>query len=115
MKIGSLISGDTVLVARVHIATGPFERMRGLLGRDGLPPGEGMLLSPCRAVHTWFMRFPIDVVFLDSEWSVTKVCRDVRPFRMAAGGWRARHAVEVHSGWLTPDSVLPGTPTKLGV
>jgi uncharacterized membrane protein (UPF0127 family) len=82
--------------------------MRGLLGRDSLSNGEAMLLSPCNSVHTWFMRFQIDVIFFDAGWTVLHVCRNVRPFRMAVGGLRARHTVEVQSGWLPPDAVVPG-------
>lgn len=113
MKVGRLIAGDAVLVPRVLMATGMLDRMRGLLGRDGLPEGEGMLLSPCRGVHTWFMRFSIDVVFLDSEWNVVRVCRGVGPFRMAGGGLRARQALEVQSGWLPHDAVVPGVRVRL--
>jgi uncharacterized membrane protein (UPF0127 family) len=108
MRIGRLIAGDAVLIPRVLMATGMFDRMRGLLGRDRLPEGEGMLLSPCHAVHTWFMRFPIDAVFLDGEWTVLLVCRGVRPFRMVGAGWRARHTLEVQSGWLPQNALVPG-------
>ena len=58
--------------------------MKGLLGRRSLLPGEGLLLKPAGSVHTWFMRFPIDVVFLDRELRVLAVRSDLRPWRMAA-------------------------------
>ena len=113
MRTGRLIVGDTVAIPRVWMATGLFARMRGLLGREGLPAGEGLLLSPCHSVHTWFMRFSIDVVFLDGEWTVLRVCRGVRPFRMAGGGWRARRTLEVQSGWLSPDVIAPGVRVEV--
>jgi uncharacterized protein len=65
--------------------------MRGLLGRDGLESGEGLLLKPCGSVHTFFMRFPIDVVFLDRELAVVAVSAEVAPWRTA----RARGAKAV--------------------
>lgn len=109
MRTVRLVAGDVVLIPRLHVCTGVFDRMRGLLGRRGLAAGEGMLLSPCRAIHTWFMRFTIDVFFLDASWTVVEVRRGVRPFRMAGAGLRARHAVEVESGWVPGGVLTPRT------
>jgi uncharacterized membrane protein (UPF0127 family) len=87
--------------------------MRGLLGRKGLDAGEAMLLSPCHAVHTWFMRFAIDVVFLDSDWTVVRLRSGIRPFGAASGGWRSRYAVEAAAGCLSPAVFRPGAPMRL--
>jgi uncharacterized membrane protein (UPF0127 family) len=75
-------NGD-VVCDRCVVADSPVSRMRGLLGRSELRPGEGLLLRPASAIHTWFMRFPIDAVFLDRDWRVVGISDDVRP-------WRAR-------------------------
>lgn len=109
MKTCRLIAGDSVVIPRLVLATGIVERTRGLLGRACMDPGEGMLLSPCNAVHTLFMRFTIDVVFLDSDLAIIRVCRGVRPFSMAFGGRRTRHAVEATSGWLPAEILAQGT------
>jgi len=58
--------------------------MRGLLGRRSLPAGEGILLKPARSVHTFFMRFPIDVVFVDSQLAVVGIAAALPPWRTAA-------------------------------
>lgn len=87
--------------------------MRGLLGRAGLPSGEGLLLSPCNSIHTWFMRFPIDVIFADAHWRVVAVRTGVGAFRVAVGGLQARHAVEVQSGWADLDGVQAGRQLAL--
>ncbi len=71
--------------------------MRGLLGRRDLPRGEGILLRPAASVHTWFMRFPIDVVFLDRELRVLKVVPGLGPWRMASGRG-ARAVLELAAG-----------------
>ena len=63
--------------------------MRGLLGRDGLEPGTGMLIDAAPSVHMFFMRFPIDVVFLDRDRTVVGVMHRLAPWRVAG----ARHAV----------------------
>lgn len=59
------------------------ERMRGLLGRTGLSAGEGMLITKTSSIHTYFMAFPIDAVFLDKELRVRRIASDLRPWRMA--------------------------------
>lgn len=86
-----------VVCERCEVADGAFTRMRGLLGRQGLPSGHGLLIKPTWSVHTWFMRFPIDVVFLDRELRVLEVRTHLRPWRTAAR-FRARSALELAAG-----------------
>jgi len=76
-------SDGTIVCEQCTIADNPLTRMKGLLGRDGLEPGEGLLLRPASAVHTYFMRFPIDVVFLDRSLVVVGISDSVDP-------WQAR-------------------------
>jgi uncharacterized protein len=79
------------------VAATPFARMRGLLGRRSLPSGSGILLRPAASVHTFFMRFAIDVVFLDDELRVVGISPNLRPWR-AAGKRGARAVLELPSG-----------------
>lgn len=80
------------IVARhVELATTRAERRKGLLGRDGLNPSAAIMIAPCKAVHTWFMRFPIDVLFVDRDGRAVKIVRDLKPWRMAAA--TGAHAV----------------------
>jgi uncharacterized membrane protein (UPF0127 family) len=79
------------------VADTPLSRMRGLLGRSELEEGEGLLLRPTNSVHMFFMRFPIDVVFLDRELAVRKIVERLRPWRMA-GCRGARAALELPAG-----------------
>jgi len=79
------------------VAATPLTRMRGLLGRSSLPSGQGILLRPAASVHTFFMRFPIDVVFLDGELRVVEIAADLRPWR-AAGKRGARAVLELPAG-----------------
>jgi uncharacterized protein len=67
-----------------------WPRMKGLLGRSELPAGEGVLIRPAPSVHTFFMRFAIDVVFLSRDGEVLKVAHDVKP-------WRARSCRRAHA------------------
>jgi uncharacterized membrane protein (UPF0127 family) len=79
------------------VADTVLTRMRGLLGRPPLRPGEGLMLRPASAIHTWFMRFPIDVLFLNRDLVVTAVAEDVAPWRMRARR-RSRSVLELASG-----------------
>lgn len=73
------------------------DRLRGLIGKPPPAPGHALLISPCAAVHTAFMRYPIDVVFLDRRGSIIKHVEALRPWR-AAACWRARHTLELAAG-----------------
>jgi uncharacterized membrane protein (UPF0127 family) len=91
------ISGGRVLCERCFVADSAVARMRGLLGRSGLESGEGLLLRPASSVHTFFMRFPIDVVFLGRDGEVLKVAERVPAWRTAAAKG-AKAVVELPSG-----------------
>ncbi len=73
----------TAVCERCVVADRPLPRMRGLLGRDELPAGDGLLLRPAGSIHTHFMRFPIDAVFMDRELRVLDVRSAIAPWRMA--------------------------------
>src|SRR5215210_7019274 len=83
--------GGRVVCERCLVAARPLRRMRGLLGRSGLPHDEGILLRRASSIHTAFMRFPIDAVFLDRELVVVGIASDLRPWRTAAR--KGAHAV----------------------
>lgn len=82
------LSSERVVCERGLVADHALSRMWGLLGRRHLPAGEGLLLEPAPAIHTAFMRFPIDVVFLDAHLRVIKIVEALPPWRSVA----ARHA-----------------------
>jgi uncharacterized membrane protein (UPF0127 family) len=105
-----------LVATSVELAMTRTSRRRGLLGRDALDTSAAMLLAPCAAVHTAFMRFAIDVVFIDRAGRAVKTVGDVRPWRMAlafgayaviemAAGTLQRHPVSIGDRlYLTPDS-----------
>jgi uncharacterized protein len=87
-------------------------RLRGLLGRRELPAGEGVLLTPAASIHTWFMHFPIDVVFLESDFTVLGMRESVKPWRMS--GWRgARSVLELPAGTCELRRIRPGDRLSL--
>ncbi|MDQ1727529.1 MAG: uncharacterized protein QOK14_1574 [Frankiaceae bacterium] len=86
-----------VICERCLVADRPHTRLRGLLGRRELAHDEGLLLRPAPSIHTWFMRFPIDAVFLDAHLRVLGVSPDVAPWRVTARRG-ARAVLELAAG-----------------
>jgi len=91
------LRGGSVVCERAVVADRPLRRMRGLLGRGVLAPGEGMLLTPAPSIHTAFMRFSLDVVFADRGLRVVKVVPNLGPWRVASAR-HARYALELAAG-----------------
>jgi uncharacterized membrane protein (UPF0127 family) len=104
-------AGGRIVCARCRLATTMLGRTRGLLGRSSLAADEGLYLDT-GSVHTFFMRFPIDVVFLDRGLRVVGVARDLRPWRAA---WRrgARSVVELPAGAAAAAGIAPGDELRL--
>jgi uncharacterized membrane protein (UPF0127 family) len=88
-----------MLASRVEMAETRAERRRGLLGRTSLPEGGALMLIPCFSVHTAFMRFRIDVVFLNGDGCVVRTASRLAPWRIAMD-WRARAVIELPPGRL---------------
>jgi uncharacterized protein len=101
-----------VVCERCLVADSPLPRMRGLLGRRDLGSDEGVLLRPAGSVHTFFMRFPIDVVFLDRDGRVLRIAEAVRPWRsVAARG--ARSVLELRAAECARRGVTAGDVLEL--
>jgi uncharacterized membrane protein (UPF0127 family) len=92
---------------RCFVAQTPLTRLRGLLGRGGLAEGEGLLLRPAGAIHTWFMRHAIDAVFLDRDFTVLRVASDLKPWRFA-GSRGSRAVLELAAGESERRAIVPG-------
>lgn len=82
-------SRGTVVADRAVQAGSAAARMQGLLGRDGMQPGEGMVLPRSPGIHTWGMRFPIDVVFCNNAGIIVRIVHRMEPGRMVFC-WRGR-------------------------
>ncbi|MDR3411184.1 MAG: DUF192 domain-containing protein [Formivibrio sp.] len=97
----------TVLATRLEVADSAPKRSKGLLGRDDLAPGEGLWIVPCESVHTYFMRFPIDLVYLDRKNKIKKV-------RSAVGPWRMSACLSAHSVLELPAGTIRETQSQPG-
>lgn len=101
------LTRQTLLAGDLEIAGSGGTRRKGLLGRDGLASGSGLWIVPCEAVHTFFMRFPIDLVYLDRKNRVRKV-------RHAVGAWRLSACMTAHSVLELPAGTARATLTECG-
>jgi uncharacterized membrane protein (UPF0127 family) len=89
--------GGRVVCERCAVADTVISRLKGLLGRKHLHSGDGLLLRPANMVHTWFMRFAIDVVFVDADMRVVGITHDAGPWRLT-GRRGARSVIELPAG-----------------
>jgi hypothetical protein len=101
------------LIESVEIADDFWGRLVGLMGRRSIGPGRALYVTPCGSLHTLLMRFNMDAIFLDDEYTVVKIVREITPFRLVFGGPDARSVVEVMSGWLSDDRIKVGDQVKL--
>jgi hypothetical protein len=101
------VTRGTILATQLTRAHTAASRQKGLLGRDGLLPGEGLWIAPCESVHTFFMRFPIDLVYLDRKLKVKKV-------RHSVGAWRLSACFTAHSVLELPAGTAEAAHTVQG-
>lgn len=102
---------DTSLL--IHRADDFWSRLGGLLARPRLRDNEALYLAPCASVHTFFMRYSIDVAFVDREGRVLKLVNDLKPSR-AASCWRAHGAVELAAGEAARQGIRKGSLLAIG-
>jgi uncharacterized membrane protein (UPF0127 family) len=103
----------TDVCERCVVADGPLSRMCGLLGRSDLPTGHGLLLAPAGSIHTHFMRFPIDAVFLDRDSRVIGIRSAIGPWRMARRRG-AKAVLELRSGDAELRGIQVGDVLRIG-
>jgi uncharacterized protein len=112
-RVTAVLRADEMPVCeRCVVAETPLKRLTGLLGRSRLRSGEGLLIRPTSSIHTCFMRFPIDAVFLDRDLVVLRAASDVRAWRVrACRGSRA--VLELASGEIWRRGIRPGDRLRL--
>lgn len=101
------VTRGTVLATALEVADSGPKRNKGLLGRKGLAAGEGLWIVPCESVHTFFMQFPIDLVYLDRDYRIKKVRNAVKPWRISA-------CFFAHSILELPAGAIDATQTQRG-
>jgi uncharacterized membrane protein (UPF0127 family) len=104
---------STSLGGLIEVAESWSSRLKGLLGRDGLAEGAGLLIVPCNSIHMFFMRFPIDVAFLDKEGRVVRAVHSIKPWRATRVYLEAHSALELPAGTLARSQTQEGDLLKI--
>jgi uncharacterized membrane protein (UPF0127 family) len=99
---GSLLA-DKALVAKTLI-----QRLTGLLGRESLEQGEALIIKPCSSIHTFFMKFPIDVLFMNNNLRVIRAIEHMPPFRLSPIVFKANFVIELPAGVIGRSSTGKG-------
>ena len=102
-----------IIANRVTVASTHAQRAIGLLGRNHLEAGEALWITPCRGVHTWFMRFDIDVLALDASGVVVDIVSTMKPWRMRLPKPGAASVLELHAGTLEKTGMRIGHRIKI--
>lgn len=93
-----LKGSDHVVSSNVKIAKNFFDRAIGLMFKPPLKDYDSLLISPCRSIHTCFMTYSLDIIFLDQNYKIIKIIRNMRPWRMTLIYWRASQVLELEGG-----------------
>lgn len=102
------ITRNSILVNNCSVARTIIARFRGLQLKKSLPRGHGLLITPCNSIHMFFMRFPIDAVFIDSNNKVIYVEEGIRPWRVSKIVRKAKSVIELPAG------TVSDTDTRVG-
>jgi hypothetical protein len=104
---------NTILAQNASIAKTAFKRMKGLLGRRDFAKGQALILKPGNSVHTFFMRFPIDVLFVDRGNKIIAAENYLKPWRLTRIWWRAKFVIELPAGVLLESKTSAGDQISL--
>jgi uncharacterized protein len=96
------------LAEKAALADTILSRLVGLLGRSSILPQEALVITQCRSIHMFFMRFAIDVIFIDKEKRAVGLVKRIKPFCLSPYFFKARAAIEL------PEGVIENTKTSLG-
>jgi len=103
-----VVETGAVAATAARLATSLGDRMKGLLGTRSLPAGEGLIIRPCTGVHTFFMKYPIDVVFLAGGGRVAAVYHSLKAWRLTAIHPQASEVVELPAGTARDRGITEG-------
>lgn len=112
MKIENRTRG-TMIAAEAQVADSFLSRGRGLIGRPPLREGQALVIRPCKGIHTWFMKYPIDVVYVDATDTVIDIETQIAPWRLCKPRRKASYVIELRAGTATPDRVQIGDQIAL--
>lgn len=107
------VSKGTMVAQQAGLAISLRQRIKGLLGRSSLSANEALVLRPCASIHTFFMRFPIDVLFLDKNMQVIRLIQNLPPYRLSPTVWGSQMVVELPTGKISQTDTQIGDKLEL--
>ncbi len=107
------LTKNTLIAQEAQVASSLRERLKGLLGRSGLGANEALILKPCSSIHTFFMRFPIDVLFLDRNMRIIRLIQPISPNRLSPTVWRAKMVIELPAGRIAQTQTQAGDMVEI--
>lgn len=107
------LSRSTRLAVEVEVADTSYKRMRGLLGRSSLDKGHALIITACNSIHMLFMKFPIDVVFIDRDNKVVGLSEAIKPYAFSPIFWKASCAIELPVGTIRSTQTARGDQLRI--
>jgi uncharacterized membrane protein (UPF0127 family) len=104
---------DTVIAHKGSIADTFFSRMIGLLNRDSLLPDEALIITRCQSIHMFFMRFPIDAIFVDRHARVVGILEHIKPFFLSRIFFRSSYVIELPAGAIVQNKTSLGDKIEI--
>ncbi|MCM8795886.1 MAG: DUF192 domain-containing protein [Candidatus Omnitrophica bacterium] len=104
---------NSILAKDVVVADTLLKRIKGLLGRKEFKQPEALIIKPCNSIHTFFMRFPIDVLFVDKNHKVIAAISGLKPFRLSRVYFSSHYVVELPAGTLESSATSKGDRLKI--
>ncbi len=107
------ITRNALLAADCSCARTFYTRFKGLQMKKDLPEGNGLLITPCNSIHMFFMRFPIDVLFLDKDQTVLYIEEGIKPWKISKIIKKSRSVLELPSGTAATTGTQPGDKLEI--
>lgn len=92
------VTKENIICSDGALANSFFSRLKGLIGKNELKINEGLCILPCKSVHTFFMKFSIDVIFVDKNGIVCKIAKNLKPYKISKYISKAQYVIELSSG-----------------
>ncbi len=107
------ISQNTVLGDKIELADSFFKRFLGLIPKKSLGNSKGLIIRPCNSIHMFFMRFSIDVIFVDKNNTVVYLMKELKPWKISKIIWNAKYVIELPVGTLSESKTQIGDKIEI--
>ena len=107
-------TNNQILLSNLDVAKSFWSRSKGLLGTKSLSENAGLWILRCNSIHTFFMNYPIDCIFVDSKLKVVSLVENIKPGRMVIPQWKANSVIEVTAGFIEKKNINLGDVLYVG-